>query len=103
VLVQQAVDTAAIGGRGSHHPEHDADFLERHVEVAALADKLQPIEMPCFVAVEVARRACGPRQQPLPLPVADGLDCNRRGCGQSPIPVPRASGNGWRSPVPGWE
>ncbi len=39
VFVQQRIDGAAIFRRGIAKPQQHADFLQRHVQIAAVADE----------------------------------------------------------------
>ena len=74
VFIDQAVDGGAAGVGLGAGVQQLADFLARHFQRAAAADKHQPLQMCGAVfAVVVGRIACCGRQQAFVFVVADGF------------------------------
>lgn len=74
VLVEQFIDIPAVFQRGIFEPQQCADFVECHVEVAAMADESQPLHMLSGVGAVVVLRALCRRQQTLSLVETNGLN-----------------------------
>ena len=73
VLVEQTVDLAAVGLGRVPEPQQHPHFIERHVEIAALADEGQPICMRLRVDAVVAFGPMWGGQQRFALVKADRL------------------------------
>ena len=82
VFVEQRIDVRTLRRRRILEAQQRAHLVERHVEAAAVADELQPLEVRRLVDAEIALRARRRRQQALALVVADGLDRRGRGRGE---------------------
>lgn len=74
VLVEQCIDLATIGLRRILETQEHSNFVERHVEVAALADEAEPIRVHLGVDAVVAFGSTRRSEQTLALVEANGLD-----------------------------
>ena len=82
VLVQQGVDGAAVGVGLVAPGQQGADFAQRHVEPAPLADEGQAIDVAGVVVPVVVARARRRGQQTDALVIADGVGRRVGGVGQ---------------------
>lgn len=78
VLVEQVVDVGAVVGGGVAVLQQAADFVERHVERAAMANEAQSFDVLVAINAVIPGAAGGCRKQPLAFVVAD---CFYRGLG----------------------
>src|SRR5699024_927857 len=65
MVIQQLIDRLATVMRLIHELQQRADFVVRHVEIAAVADKAQSLQVPVVVLAVVALGASGFGQQAL--------------------------------------
>lgn len=74
VLVQEIVDFTAVLKWRIAQPQQRADLVQRHVQLAALADERQPVGMRRCVHALVAVAALRGRDQAFALVEAGGFD-----------------------------
>lgn len=74
VLVEQGIHLAAVLLRRVPEPQQHPNLIERHVQVSALPDETQPLDMRLRIDAVVAFGAIGSWQEFLTLVEADGLD-----------------------------
>ena len=72
VLVEDRVDGMAVLPRGILEEQKRADFIERHIERAAVPDEGEPFQVLALVKAVVSVTARRLLQQPLALIEADG-------------------------------
>jgi len=82
VLVKQCIDLATVRLWRILEAQEHSNFVERHVEVAALADEAKPIRVCLGVDAVVAFRSTRRREQSFALVETDGLDWRIAGLGQ---------------------
>ncbi|MCY1177499.1 hypothetical protein D9M73_178090 [compost metagenome] len=82
MLVDQRIDAAARVFRAVAQAQQAADFVQGHVQGAAVADESQPLDVGLGVQPVVAFAARRFRQQALPLVITDGFHCAVGGFGQ---------------------
>ncbi|MCY1431757.1 hypothetical protein D9M71_477330 [compost metagenome] len=82
MLVDQGVDAFTLVVRAVAQAQQAADFLEGHVEGAAVADEGQALDVGLGVHPVVALAARRLRQQVFPLVVTDGFHRAIGGLGQ---------------------
>ena len=83
VFVEQGVDFATVFGGGVFEAQQGANFKQRHVQAAAMADEVETLRVGRFIDAVIALGARRLGQQTLALVVADGVDGHAGGCGQS--------------------
>ena len=74
VLIEQVSHRGATLRRAVDEPQQQPDFVERHIERAAMPDKGEPVHVRLVVDAVVARGAPERAKQLLPLVETNGLD-----------------------------
>ena len=77
--VQQRVDALAVGVGRVLEPQQRGDFVQRHVQRTAMADKRQALQVAVVVKAVIGTGARGFRQQAFSLVKTDGFTL-RVGC-----------------------
>ena len=84
LILDQAIDVAAVLPRPLHELEQSANIGQRDIEGPAVTDKGEPLELALAVGTVAVRLPLRWRKQPLPLVIADGLNVHAGRCGQFP-------------------
>jgi hypothetical protein len=74
VIVDERIDFATALARVAGIEEQPADFRERHIERAAMADEAQGVQVHLRIAAISRRFTLGRVEQAFSLVVANGLD-----------------------------
>ena len=82
VLLKKRIHRATVLTRCVLEMQQHADFIECHVQAAAMPDEGKTLDVAAIVDSVIAFRTYRRRQQTLPLVVANGLCLGAGGLGQ---------------------